>query len=433
MNSAGISSYISKFIPDREFVKNFITLITGNVVAQLIPIAASPFLTRIFSPTEFGLLGLFMVITSSLSVIGGGRFEIAIMLPEKEEEGKNVFALTILTSVVISCLIAVLTFSFHDLIILKLKNPDFSQTLYIVPLVILFISAYQALNYWLIRKKEFRRNAINKIGQTATSTAGSIAMGLSGIPYGIVWGYALGWLAVNILGWFQLKASGFNTNGVNRKGIRKMFNQHRDFLTYNTFPSLLNAISSNLPTLFINLFFAATVTGYFTLCRQVLFVPVSFISYALSQVLFQRASSNIQQGISIKGEFNLLLILLSIIGGISFLVLLIAGPYLFSIVFGEQWNEAGEYARILAFSYSGHFIVSTFSILLPALKRIKTISVWQVLYFLAIMILYFSEVKEVKMFLYLYLFIDVLMYSIYFVLILNAVNSYEKSIRKQND
>jgi O-antigen/teichoic acid export membrane protein len=30
------------------------------------------------------------------------------------------------------------------------------------------------------------------------------------------------------------------------------------------------------------------------------------------------------------------------------IVLIAAGPFLFAIVFGEEWREAGEYARILA-------------------------------------------------------------------------------------
>ena len=112
---------LRKLIPDSEFVRNFLTLMTGNVIAQLIPVLASPALTRLFSPAEFGLLGLFMIITNSFSVVGAARFEFAIMLPEKDEDAKNVFALSLLTSIITGIIFGTLTIIFHDLIIEKLQ------------------------------------------------------------------------------------------------------------------------------------------------------------------------------------------------------------------------------------------------------------------------------------------------------------------------
>ena len=420
---------MKKLIPDNEFVKNFLTLITGNVIAQLIPILASPFLTRIFSPADFGLLGLFMVITNSFSVVGAARYELAIMLPEKDEEAKNVFALSLFISICTGIIFGTLTIFFHDLIIEKLQRPDFSLVLYLAPVVILFISLYQALNYWLIRKKEFQKNAINKIGQTFSSTSGSIVLGLLGVPYGIVIGYALGWVAINLVGWIQLRTTGFKKDGITRGGMRKMFSVHRDFLTYNALPALMNSISTSLPLFFINLFYVSAIAGYFTLARQVLIVPISFISYAVSQVLFQRATEKIQQKLSIKKEFKNLFILLSCVAAFVFVVVASTGPWLFCLVFGSQWEAAGEYARILALSCSIQFLVSSFSILLPALGRVKTISAWQVVYFIFVCSLSFLSKKEIHSFLYAYLSIDVLMYSVYFVLILTALNRYERSIR----
>ncbi len=423
---------LRKLIPDSEFVRNFLTLMTGNVIAQLIPVLASPALTRLFSPAEFGLLGLFMIITNSFSVVGAARFEFAIMLPEKDEDAKNVFALSLLTSIITGIIFGTLTIIFHDLIIEKLQRPDFSSLLYLTPVVILFISIYQALNYWLIRKKQFRKNAINKIGQTFSSTAGSIILGLLGVPYGIVIGYALGWFAINIVGWFQLQMSGFKKEGITREGIRNMFSVHIDFPLYNALPAMMNSISTSLPLFIINLFYSSEIAGYFTLARQVLFVPAIFISYAMSQVLFQRATEKIQKNISIRSEFNKLFLILAMIAALVFVVVAVGGPWLFSFIFGTKWEEAGNFARILAFSCSFQFLVSSFSILLTALKRVKTISAWQLLYFVSISSLYFFGKKEIHSFLYVYLSIDVVLYTIYFVLILTALNRYEKTVGQNN-
>ena len=47
-----------------SFTKNVLTLMTGTTVAQAIPIAISPILTRIYTPSDFGLLALFIAITA---------------------------------------------------------------------------------------------------------------------------------------------------------------------------------------------------------------------------------------------------------------------------------------------------------------------------------------------------------------------------------
>ena len=46
---------IKLFKPKSEFSRNVLTLMTGTTIAQAIPIAISPILTRIYTPEDFGL------------------------------------------------------------------------------------------------------------------------------------------------------------------------------------------------------------------------------------------------------------------------------------------------------------------------------------------------------------------------------------------
>ena len=72
-----------------EFSKNSIALLGGTVFSQLIPIGLSPVLTRLFSPTEFGVLALFVSISKIISVFITGRYEPAIVLPKEDRDGVN--------------------------------------------------------------------------------------------------------------------------------------------------------------------------------------------------------------------------------------------------------------------------------------------------------------------------------------------------------
>ena len=84
---------INNIKPKSEFSQNVLTLMTGTTIAQAIPIAISPILTRIYTPEDFGLYALFLAITSIFGSIANGRYELAIMLPKKDEDAINIFAL----------------------------------------------------------------------------------------------------------------------------------------------------------------------------------------------------------------------------------------------------------------------------------------------------------------------------------------------------
>ena len=95
-----------------EFNRNVLTLMTGTTIAQAIPIAITPILTRIYTPEDFGVFAIFIAITSIFSVIVNWRYDIAIMLPKKDEEAINILALGFIISCIISLILLILVFFF---------------------------------------------------------------------------------------------------------------------------------------------------------------------------------------------------------------------------------------------------------------------------------------------------------------------------------
>jgi O-antigen/teichoic acid export membrane protein len=58
----------TRFKGRSEYTKNILTLITGTGVAQLIPVAVSPIITRLYSPEDFGLIALYQSLVAIISV-----------------------------------------------------------------------------------------------------------------------------------------------------------------------------------------------------------------------------------------------------------------------------------------------------------------------------------------------------------------------------
>ena len=76
---------LKRFKPKSEFNRNILTLMTGTTIAQAIPIAISPILTRIYTPEDFGIFanipkssGVYILVRIGLIAIG---IACAIVVP----------------------------------------------------------------------------------------------------------------------------------------------------------------------------------------------------------------------------------------------------------------------------------------------------------------------------------------------------------------
>ena len=69
--------------------KKVAILIFGTSVAQLITIGFTPLLSRIYNPDDFGLFAIIFDISSIISTVIGGRYEIALVQPENDRESLN--------------------------------------------------------------------------------------------------------------------------------------------------------------------------------------------------------------------------------------------------------------------------------------------------------------------------------------------------------
>ena len=129
----------SKIKLSTEFSRNVLTLMMGTTIAQAIPIAISPVLTRIYTPSDFGLFALFNSLIAVFGVIASGRYELAIMLPKKDEDAINIASLGILISTFFSVFLFFIILFFNDSICSLLNNTDIKPWLYFIPLVVFFM------------------------------------------------------------------------------------------------------------------------------------------------------------------------------------------------------------------------------------------------------------------------------------------------------
>ena len=76
---------VKTFLMRKPFFRHVLVLVTGTTLAQLLAVAASPILTRLYSPEEFGLLTVYTAVLYIFALMGTLQYENAIPLPEDEE------------------------------------------------------------------------------------------------------------------------------------------------------------------------------------------------------------------------------------------------------------------------------------------------------------------------------------------------------------
>ena len=181
-----------QIIKKYEFAKNTLTLVMGSVIAQAISIAIFPILTRIYSPEDFGLLSLYVAFISILGVIATGRYELAIMLPKKEEEAKILFKISIFIAFIVALIISIPLVFLNSEIANFFGSPDIAKWLYLIPVSVFLTGVNQALINWNNRKKEFYKTSLSRVNQMISQGSVQTYLGYISKTGGLIIGQFIG-------------------------------------------------------------------------------------------------------------------------------------------------------------------------------------------------------------------------------------------------
>lgn len=381
-----LRTVVESKLPPGSFIRNVVTLMTGTTFAQALMILVAPILTRLYSPEDFGVFALYTSILGILAVIACWRYELAIILPEKDEDAANLLVLSICICFCMAVLTMILVALFRNAVANLLGAPGLAPWFWFMPLSLIAIGLFQVLNYWSTRHKQFRRLAVRQITQSTITVSTQIGIGSlysAASTGGLISGYILGQLtATGRLAWQTWRDEGiFIQKAIRRERLRHIFFRYKDFPLYSSWAILINTISAMLPALLLGYFFTPTIVGYFALGHRVLAMPMGVIGSSLAQVFFPEATENLRQGNLDQITLKLFKQLVSL-GMVPILLLTIVAPDLFGIIFGSRWVIAGEYVRWLSLWIFFQFISSPISTVYMMLEKQKEFLVFNIVLFI---------------------------------------------------
>lgn len=356
---------------------------SGTAIAQLIAVFISPILSRLYTPEDFGILALFVSITTVLSVISTGRYELAIVLPEQEKDANKLVILSMAITVLVSVFYLVPVILFKSQITQIFNEPGISQWLIFIPFTVYFSGTYQTFNYLSTRHKTFKKNALSKIMKTsATGTIsllfGFLKLGASGLLLGFIIGQ---FSAAFILAYKYIFKIKEKFHAITFADLRIIAKKYDNFPKFNMPHALLNTLSANFPVLLLSSYFPISNIGLYNFSIYVMLAPLTLISTSTGQVFFQKISSLSNSGNIILPSIRRIIKTLGLVGLLPLIVFVIFAPDIFRIVFGIDWVEAGEYTQLLLPYFFMVFIVSSISFVPAVLEQQKKAFVLEIIYF----------------------------------------------------
>lgn len=362
------------------FLANVTKIAGGAAGAQALTLLATPIITRVYGPAEFGVFGVFLSIMSMLTPVATLNLGGAIVLSKSEREARVVSSLCLYAGL----LLALLSLPATPLLLMTEASTDAGANygaLVLLPIALLSACLLAIAQQWTFRAKLFGTAAKASMFNGFLANGGRVALGF-------VWPTAVTLIAVtlltNVIYAFDLRrrrrASMFDTVALLKPWrFRRILAKYSHFVLYGAPQNLLNGIGQGLPVFIFAATFGPIVTGFYTLGRVVLALPSALVARAVGDVLYPRLAELHHQGHSTRAAVTKATLLLLGIGIVPFGVVALFGPQLFALVFGDDWVRAGEFARWMAVWTYAAFLNRPAVVAVPVLKLQREYLIFEIL------------------------------------------------------
>lgn len=332
------------------------TLLAGGLAAQAIPLALGPWLTRLYTPADFGTYHLFAAVAANVAVVACARYEFALPLARDDEEAVALRALALWLLAGVTLLSAVGGVGWA-------MAAGQGWPLWL-PLAVLALGAVSLATLAATRAQRFKALAAGRVlqhggGALAQAAAGVAQAGVAGLIVAPLLAAAAtaALLRLRLRGWLS----------VSRTRLLGVARRHKEFPLLNTPHAFAGALQDTLAVSLVAATLGPAAAGFWGLTLRYLKAPATLVGGAVSQALYPRLAAG-QGRATAAGRADVRRVMLALAAVAAPLVaaVWVAAPWAFARVFGPQWQAAGDLARALAVYIGVHFVASPLGVVTMA-------------------------------------------------------------------
>lgn len=364
-----ISEWVSRIAPKSGLARKVAQVASGAVIGQAAVILASPLLSRLYDPSDFGLFATYFAVVSLLTPAVSMRIPLAIVVPKLDAEAHDIVRLVLVTTLGGVVLLEGLVWLVGPDLLATLNAAGLRGLLWLAPIAAFLGANQESASYWAIRHERFGRVATTRGLMGITKASSQVAMGfVKGISVmGLILGDLVGRVVAIVALWFR---GGLSLRRASESSLVTLAKRYKSFALFSGPAAILNSTGRQLTPLLIAAYFGMEVAGWFGLAQRVVAVPLALLGQAIAQVYIgavgrlaredPKALLRLYRRISLK---------LLLIGAVPLGLVAAGGPPLFELVFGPEWGEVGVYVRLLIVMYIIQFVVFPLSQTLNVLER----------------------------------------------------------------
>lgn len=418
-----------------RWIVNTAKLGGGTALAQLLVVAATPVITRLYSPHELGLLGLFVSFVGFASVATALRYDLAIVSAGDDEEANVLLGLSLGLSVGVSLLggLAIAALTRFDLLSYGALPLWSSSAGAVVALAA--TGVFTGLRYWHVRRAGFGAIGRALVGQAAGRATVPIALGLGGIGWV---GLMLGEIVGRAVGIWQLMRDAWpalmdSLRSFRGERFRNALRRNWKYPALVLPSSLVDALAVALPLPIVSSLFGTAAAGQFFLVMRVAGWPANLVGASVADVFHEGLSGMAR--LEPKQVPSVLWTTAKHLAGVGVLIYLplaLLSPVLFGVIFGAQWEQAGTLMALLSPFLLVAMVTGPLSRLLLVVNRQERKLLVDTVCLAVPVVAFFGGQRAGLGFLRcvaLFSGLNVLAYTFYFTVIVRAARSFSAEAR----
>ena len=323
----------------------------GATIAYGFTVLASPITSRLFDPEAFGLASLFTSAAGMMGMVATLRYEMALVLPKKEEDAVRLFGVCGLVLLLMALIVLIMVLYFGALLLTWSNAEELKPYLLLFPAFVFLFGLERLLELWNTRYIKFEVVSLGRILTTAPTAGAEIAGGLAGFttagslvvlrtvslavaPFCLLWKL----LSNDLKGLIRVWIAG---------GFWKIGRRYKKFPLFDSWATFVNSLSWRMPLILMPAFFGPAEAGLFAKALYLLYLPVLLVGQSVGQVLLQSASEMRNDKVELGKMIQQLFQRLICFATLPLTLVALIGSEIFEIFLGNWWTASGVYATII--------------------------------------------------------------------------------------
>ncbi len=319
-------------------------LFVATVAGQVAALAAAPLLTRLFDPSQFGVLAVYGGLLTVLTAVATLRYDMALPIARSEQEASDLLGVGLVALAATTAIVTAATVLIPAAVLSRLGLGLLAPYRVLVPLGFAAMGLYGLANSYATRNAAFGVIARTRLTQAVVGPASQILFAVVGFgTYGLIAGQVLSQSAGLVA--LTRDAIARRPNRVRIGGLLAAAGRYRAFPLISSWGVLVDMIGATLALyLLAGLFYPPAIAGFLYLTDRIVGRPLNLMTHSLVPVMFSAAGRDVHADPArLRRRFLTVTLLGAAVAACWIGAINIAAAWLFPRLFGAAWAGAVPY------------------------------------------------------------------------------------------